>query len=97
MHHRNLGVAAAIGALGLGIIVAKHHNEPPHPAMYSPVAPPTNPAVEYDHCVTSAWSRLRQMCGDAGPMAQCLMAAHSTVATAACCDDVDRLTMTCRF
>jgi hypothetical protein len=95
--HRNLAVATAIGAIGLGIIIAQHHGPHEAPAFHAPVAPPTNSSVQYDPCVQSAWMRLRRMCGETAPMAQCLMDARSTIGTAACCDDVDKLALTCHF
>jgi len=97
MHHRNLAVATAIGALGLGILVVRQ--EPVHRRLPAYVDPPvavsTQPGVEPDSCVRSSWARLRRMCGDVTPLAKCVQAARSTVATAACCDDVDKLIQGC--
>jgi len=95
--NRNLTVATALGALGLGVVVWQ--NEPRVRPLPAGVPPPAAialpPGVEPDPCVKSAWIRLASACHDVTPLARCVQAARSTVATAACCDAVDKQIMSC--
>jgi hypothetical protein len=95
--NRNVTVATTLGALGLGVLLMKGEPAPRRePAFVEPpVAASLPPGVKPDPCVRSAWIRLQRVCADVTPLATCVQAARSTIATAACCDAVDKQILSC--